>query len=57
MIRKIVTVKQMNTEENREYKEVYLRRTIKILLSNSINHIPRRLVRWAAKKMLYTQLV
>ena len=28
-----------------------------ILLSNSINHVQRRLVRWAAKKTLCTQLV
>ena len=46
-----------NTEENREYEEIYLRRTIKILLSNSINHIERCLVRWTAKKTLYTQMV
>ena len=39
------------------YEEVYLRRTIMILLSNSINHVQRRLVRWAAKKILGTQLV
>ena len=36
------------------YEEVYLRRIIMILLSNSINHVLRRLVKWAAKKTLCT---
>ena len=31
--------------------------TIMILLSNSINHVQRHLVRWAAKNTLCTQLV
>ena len=44
-------------EKKRGYEEVYLRSTIMILLSNSINHVQRRLVRWAAKKILGTQLV
>ena len=46
-----------STEKRMGYEEVYLRRTIMILLSNSINHVQRRLVRWAAKKILGTQLV
>ena len=44
-------------EKKRGYEEVYLRSTIMILLSNSINHVQRRLVRWAAKKTLCTQSV
>ena len=46
-----------STEKRMGYEEVYLRRTIMILLSNSINHVQRRLVRWAAKKTLCTQSV
>ena len=39
-----------NMEKRRDYEEIYRRGTIKIILSNSINHIQSCLVRWAAKK-------
>ena len=46
-----------NTEKRREYEEIYLRMTIKILLINSINRIKRCLVRSAAKKTFHTLLL
>ena len=32
-------VSDANTDKRREYEEVYLKRTFKVLLTNSINHI------------------
>ena len=46
-----------STKKKMGYEEVYLRRTIMIFLSNSINHVQRRLVRWTAKNTLCTQSV
>ena len=41
-----------NTEKRRIFEEVYLKRTFKVLLTNSINHIKSCPVRWAATVQL-----
>ena len=50
-------VSDANTDKRREYDEVYLKRTFKVLLTNSINHIKSCPVLWAAKKASDVQLV
>ena len=50
-------VSHANTEKRREYGEVYLRRTFKVLLTDCINHIQKCPVRWAVKKISDIQLV
>jgi hypothetical protein len=50
-------VSDANTDKRREYDEVYLKRTFKVLITNSINHIKSCPVLWAAKKASDVQLV